>query len=514
VITEHRQAVVVGSGLAGLTAALSLAPLDTLVVTKTALPVGGSTPWAQGGVAFPRDAEDAPVHVQDTLVSGAGHTDLPAAQFLIDRAPAAREWVEAQGIAFDRTPSGEYHYGREGAHSARRILHVGADGTGAGLARALATRLGASPHVTVRVETLAVRLVPGGLLTLEADRGLVLVLSPRVILAGGGLGQLFSATTAPAEATGDAIALALEAGAAAADLEMVQYHPTALGVRPPGAPNLSLLTEALRGEGAVLVTAETAAATEVRPLDTGHPLGSLGPRDVLSRAIFHRQAAGFPVWLDARTVSDTPRRFPTVTRLCSEVGLDPAQDLLTVVTAVHYTMGGVTTDLDGKTSLPGVWAAGETARTGVHGANRLASNSLLECVVFGRAAAASALAAPEGASPAGTPAGDLALGWAGWRLPSPAFAAALRPRIQALMSQAAGPVRDAAGLEEGLGALGVLQDQWDKAASGGRPLGQLPFADARTILETRSLLVLGPAVLRAALARTSSLGAHHRSDSV
>lgn len=510
-IVEHFPAVVVGSGLAGLTAALSLDPLRTLVITKTEGPVGGSTPWAQGGVAFPRDADDAPVHVHDTLVSGAGHTDPRAAEALIGRAPEARRWLEAHGVVFDRDATGEYHYGREGAHSSRRILHVGADGTGAGLAQTLAQQIERASHVTFRPRTFAVRLVPGGLLTLEAERGLVLIRSPRILLAGGGLGQLFDATTAPAEATGDTIALGLEAGAVVTDLEMVQFHPTALALRPAGAPHLSLLTEALRGEGALLVTAESTDGAGLRALDTGHPLGSLGPRDVLSRAIFHRQTAGYPVWLDARHVPNSAVKFPTVTRLCAAVGLDPARDLLPVVPAVHYTMGGVETDELGRTSLPGVWAAGETARTGVHGANRLASNSLLECVVWGRAAADDAAKCPEiPATDAKTEA--MALGLAAWRLPPAALAGRLRPQIQALMSRAAGPVRTAEGLTEGLEALAHLQGLWDKAASAGSPLGALPHNDARTVLETRNLLLLGPAVLRQALIRTASLGAHYRGD--
>lgn len=510
-IVERRQAVVVGSGLAGLTTALSLAPLDTLVLTKTEQAVSGSTPWAQGGVAFPRDEPDQPVHIQDTVVSGAYHGDQAAVEALVHQAAAARSWLETQGVVFDRDPSGEYVYGREGAHSARRILHVGADGTGAGLAHALATRLAQAPHVTFRPRTLAVRLLAGGLLTFEESRGLVLIVSPRIVLAGGGLGQLFAATTAPVEATGDTIALAHEAGSPVVDLEMIQYHPTALAVRKPGAPSFSLLSEALRGDGAQLVTAEPGGPTV--PLDTGHPLGSLGPRDVLSRAIYHRQQAGFPVWLDARKVPHLADHFPTVTRLCAEVGLNPEIDLLPVVPVVHYTMGGVACGLEGRTGLPGVWAVGETSRTGVHGANRLASNSLLECVVWGRAVATDARQGAGEETPRSEAKTEaLALGWSAWKLPSSTFALALKPQIQAVMGQAAGPVRTAEGLEAGLEHLSALQGLWDKATSGGVALGNLTFTEARAILEVRNLLQLGPIVLTQALRRNQSLGAHFRGD--
>lgn len=509
-ILEHRQAVVVGSGLAGATVALSLSPLDTLVISKTAGPVSGSTPWAQGGVAFPRDEADKPLHIQDTLVSGAGLGEASAVGFLIDRAPAARAWLESQGVLFDRDTDGQYLYGREGAHSSRRILHVGGDGTGAELARHFSARLQQTPHVTFRPRTMALRLVPGGLLTFQADRGLVLILSPRIFLAGGGLGQLFDATTAPVEGTGDTIALALEAGASVTDLEMVQFHPTALGTRGPASASLSLLTEALRGEGAVLVTSD--GSKQIVPLDTGHPLGSLGPRDVLSRAIWSRQAAGHPVWLDARGVSDLKRKFPTVTRLCADVGLDPTADLLPVVPAAHYTMGGIVTDLNGRTSLAGVWAAGENARTGIHGGNRLASNSLLECVVFGRAAAADTQEALPPATLSEEAARAVVTGLAAWKLPHPSKSAWIKGQVVASVSRAAGPVRWGPQLEAGLDTLASLRGEWDKAASGGRPLADLTFDETRTILEARNLLLLGHEVLTQALARKTSLGAHFRGD--
>jgi L-aspartate oxidase len=501
-IVERWPAVVVGSGLAGMTAALSLEPLQTLVLTKTD-GEGGSTPWAQGGVAFPRDAADIPLHINDTLISGAGHTDATAAEFLVGSALEARSWLESEGVVFDREPGGGYVYGREGAHSARRVLHVGADATGFGLAQAMARRVRSTPRITTRSRTFVVKLVEGGVLTLEADRGPVLILSPRIFLAAGGMGQLFDAATAPAEGTGDAIALALEAGIPVADLEMVQFHPTALGVRRPGAPSLSLLTEALRGDGAVLVTADGKGG--ILPLDTGHPLGSLGPRDVLSRAIFRREKAGFAVWLDARSVTAVHEHFPTVTKLCAEVGLDPARDLLPVVPAAHYTMGGVVTDLRGRSDRHGVWAAGEAARTGVHGANRLASNSLLECVVFGRAAAEDALAHP---GPVGDPTDAMMFE----PVPDVETAHRVKAELQASMTLAAGPVRDAQGLLAGLERLSLYEARWEEAST--EPLSELTFGDARTILETANLLRLGREVLNQALARKSSLGAHFRSDSV
>lgn len=512
-IIERHQAVVVGSGLAGMTSALSLAPLETVLLTKTSELVSGSTPWAQGGVAFPRDKADEPSHIDDTLVSGAYHGDQGAVEVLIREAAEARSWLESQGVAFDHDSSGAYVYGREGAHSTRRILHVGADGTGAGLARAMAQQLATAAHVRVRTQTLAVRLFPGGLLTWEASRGLVLLMSARIILAGGGLGQLFAATTAPVEATGDTIALGMEAGAKVADLEMVQYHPTALAVRSPGAPSLALLSEALRGEGAQLVTPGPGGS--VVALDTGHALGPLGPRDVLSRAIHRQQQRGIPVWLDARMIADSAQRFPTVTRLCAEVGLDPARDLLPVAPVVHYTMGGLASDLEGRTSLSGVWAVGETSRTGVHGANRLASNSLLECVVWGRRAAASALGhQPQESEVPESKLEALALGWSAWKLPPASVAQSLRPQIQSVMGRSAGPVRTAQGLESGLDDLAALQGLWDKASSGGKPLVELTFSDARAILEVRNLLSLGPVVLDQAFHRKESLGAHFREDTV
>ncbi len=500
-VVERWPTVIVGSGLAGMTAALSLAPLRTLILTKTS-GEGGSTPWAQGGVAFPRDTSDVPSHVHDTLVSGAGHTDPAAAEFLVGSALEARSWLEHEGVVFDHDTEGGYVYGREGAHSERRILHVGADATGFGLAQALAKRVHTSEHVTLRSQSFVVQLFEGGLLVLEAVRGLVIILSPRIILAAGGMGQLFDAATAPAEGTGDAIALALKAGIPVADLEMMQFHPTVLAVRQPGAPSLSLLSEALRGDGAVLVTADGKGG--VIPLDTGHPLGSLGPRDVLSRAIFRRELAGYAVWLDARAVPSVHEHFPTVTRLCADAGLDPVRDLLPVVPAAHYTMGGVVTDLRGRSGRNGVWAAGEAARTGVHGANRLASNSLLECVVFGRAAADDALNHP--GPDLEPPLFDAALG----PLPEAVEAASIKARIQSVMNQSAGPVRDAVGMNAGLEQLSLLQDRWER---GSAVRSGLTFGDTRMILETGNLLRLGREVLRQALARTASLGAHFRSDS-
>ncbi|MGE0653776.1 MAG: FAD-binding protein, partial [Alphaproteobacteria bacterium] len=330
-----------------------------------------------------------------------------------------------------------------------------------------------------------------GVVTHDADTGWRLVTAAQVILATGGCGQVYSQTSNPPEATGDGIAMAGRAGAPLADMAFVQFHPTALAVS--GARQLPLLTEALRGEGARLVN----AAGE--PIMAGeHPAGELAPRDVVARAVWRRRAAGEAVYLDARKIDRVADRFPTVTALCAEHGLDPRRDLLPIAPAAHYLMGGVATDLDGRTGLPGLWAVGEAARTGVHGANRLASNSLLECVVFAlrvaHAIAAENAPAAAPAAPALPSIGDAR------RLPIDA--------MRQMMYAKLGLARDAAGIAEAAAGL----DRLNEAMAASRPLDRPDHAAVRAWGEARNLLSVSQAIARDAAARPASMGAHYRSD--
>ena len=377
-------AILVGSGAAGLTAALELAPRRVAVLTKSRIGRGGSSDHAQGGVAAAVGPGDTPAcHAADTLVAGAGLNDPAAVELLTAEGPERVMRLIALGAVFDRTADGSLSLGREAAHSCRRVLHANGDATGAEIMRALRVATGRADHVTLFEDTFAWDLVrEGGRVTgvtaIGPDGRSRLFRAPAVVLATGGIGRLFARTTNPAEVTGDGLAMAARAGARLLDVEMVQFHPTALAAE--GADPLPLLTEALRGEGAILVD----AAGE-RFMLGEHPDAELAPRDVVARAIRRRRAAGLEVFLDARdAVGDAfPERFPTVFRLCREHGIDPRRRPMPVSPAAHYHMGGIATDAVGRASLPGLWACGEAASTGVHGANRLASNSLLEALVFG-----------------------------------------------------------------------------------------------------------------------------------
>jgi L-aspartate oxidase len=397
--------LIVGTGAAGLAAALGCAGRQVTVLTKTRLGEGGSSAWAQGGVAAALGTDDSPaLHAADTLAVAGGLGDARRVDLLTTEGPARMAELVRLGAAFDRAdgapdndrgPAADraagtpFALGREAAHSRRRILHAGGDATGRELVRALTDAVRRAPNVRVEEECFAVDLVVepaarqggsrvAGLLALDRDGRRVLHLAGATVLATGGSGQLYLHTTNPPEVTADGLAMAARAGARLADLEFVQFHPTALAVA--GGGRLPLLTEALRGEGAVLVD-----GAGRRFMLEEHPLAELAPRDVVARAIHRRLAAGEGVFLDARVaIGDRfPERFPTVFQAARDAGLDPRREPLPVVPAAHYHMGGVVTDERGRTSLPGLWACGETAATGVHGANRLASNSLLEALVFG-----------------------------------------------------------------------------------------------------------------------------------
>ena len=513
---ETWETVVVGTGLAGLVTALTLAPLKTLLVTKSEGLRGGSTPWAQGGVAFPVDQEDVPVHVQDTYLSGDSWGDLHAIQFMIAHSLPALAWLENQGFSFDRGTDGAYSRGQEGAHSRRRILHANGDSTGAALFDFFQKKVLAAPHITVRTSTCAVEAVVTGRLTglwLWDMEGPLLVKTSRVVLATGGYGQVFARTTAPEEGTGDGSALALRAGARLRDAEMIQFHPTGLG--GVSAQQVPLLTEALRGDGALLVTAEVqGGAGEPKPLAVPHPLGALGPRDLVARTVYERLQSGYPVWLDARKVPNLTEHFPTACALARQNGFDPLTELLPVVPVAHYVMGGILTDLSGRTTVPGLFAVGEAASTGVHGANRLASNSLLECLVFGRACAQALLDEPSVFEPS-TPSEPRPTSMPD-KCPPQNLSQDFRRRIQDIVFGAAGPIREAPTLKEGLEKLTALERPWTGAKQTSDPNGtsQKDFTNFRSFLETENLFLVAQTVLTAALRNTASHGAHYRRDAI
>lgn len=376
----HGQVAVIGGGIAGMVCALALAPQPVVLITRAGPGQDSSSQWAQGGIAAvvgPDD--DAALHLADTLAAGAGLCDAEIARGILAEGPEAIAALEAWGVVFDRAGQGGYALGLEAAHSRRRILHVDGDGTGAAITRALAAAVAGCPSITVLAGAEVTGLaVAGGAVSGLTLRGEVLR-TARVVLATGGLGGLYDATTNPIGNAGQGVAMAARAGAALTDMEFVQFHPTALDAG--GAP-LGLISEAVRGEGATLVDERgTRFMADV-------PGAELAPRDVVARAIQARIYAGHRVFLDARRLEvNFATRFPGIARLCRDAGIDPARDPIPVRPAAHYHMGGVATDRHGRSSLPGLWAVGECAATGLHGANRLASNSLLEAVVMARRAA-------------------------------------------------------------------------------------------------------------------------------
>lgn len=511
--TTTADVVVVGSGIAGLTAALRLRDRvgKVLVVTKDVLGAG-STRWAQGGIAAALGPEDTPAeHELDTLVAGAGACDQEAVRVLVTEGPEAVRELIALGTNFDHEPDGELSLTREGGHHRDRIAHAGGDATGAEIQRALIAAIAAAPEIEVIQHALAVDLLlaaDGGVagLTLhvmgEGQRdGVGAVHCRAVVLASGGLGQVFSQTTNPPVSTGDGMALALRAGAVLRDLEFVQFHPTVMYLGPDSRGQQPLISEAVRGEGAFLVDWEGE-----RFLQGQHELADLAPRDVVAKAITRRmEETGRPhMWLDARHLGLSAdvaageeraavsrfweRRFPTILATCRQHGVDPVTDLIPVAPACHYASGGIRTDLWGRTSVPGLYATGEAACSGVHGANRLASNSLLEGLVFSRRIAA---VLPDELRPAQPPAPDL-------RTPG-LVAGSVRRELQETMTARAGVLRSAAGLDEtarvldklaGVGAETVSHEAW----------------------ETTNLLTISAALADAAARREETRGSHWRED--
>jgi L-aspartate oxidase len=489
--------VVVGSGAAGLMTAVTLADAGrrVTVVTKGALGAG-STAWAQGGLAAVLGSDDgAELHVQDTLVAGAGLCDEPAVRTLVEEAPAAVALLQELGARLDLDARGRPALTREGGHSRDRIVHAGGDASGAEVTRTLAEALRARGiDVLERTVALdALRAADGRVVGLRvarvADDGSLVdardLRARATVLATGGYGQVFAATSNPAGATGDGLALALRAGAEVADVEMVQFHPTVLWTGPGAAGQQALISEAVRGEGAVLIDRDGR-----RVLLGAHPLADLAPRDVVSATIaVHLQATGDDhVLLDATHLgADFLRlRFPGIVRACHDAGYDLTREPVPVVPAAHYSCGGVVADLDGRTSVTGLFAVGEVACTGVQGANRLASNSITEGLVAARRCAALLAAElPLPAEPASVAGG-------------PAIDPTARTTITAATARNAGVLRDGVGLTR---LTQVLADV-------PRRSGPLDLA----ALETTSLHTAATLLAASATARTESRGCHRRGD--
>ena len=490
--------LVIGSGIAGLRAALSLAEVGDVVILTKADPRESNTGYAQGGIAAAMGSDDSPeLHARDTMAAGDGLCVPDAVDVLVREGPRYVGELINWGATFDRAADGGPALGREGAHSVRRVLHA-RDATGREIARVLWSRVSGHRRIRVVDDALATDLVVtgghcAGATFVTTSEKATTASAGRTLLATGGAGQVFRETTNPAIATGDGIAMAARAGARLVDLEFVQFHPTVLSVE--GAPRF-LLSEALRGEGARLIN--SAGEAFVLRYDAA---GDLASRDLVSRAIVHETArTGSPVYLSLAHLDPAfvKQRFPTIAQACARAGLDLARDPVPVSPAAHYVMGGVDTDLDGGTSLPGLFAAGEVACTGVHGANRLASNSLLEGLVFGaRAAEAMQAASRPVPLPKSDVIEDIPSGSSGGTVPS-------ADEVRDLMWRHVGVLRDRPSLER---AVAELQ-AWAGAVAGRRPsCGRHP-----KLRRVRSILTAGLLIARAALRRTESRGAHFRAD--
>lgn len=480
---QRADVVVIGTGVAGLAAGLAAYRKGSRTVMLSKAD-DTATFYAQGGIAvvLPFTEDTVESHVADTLAAGAGLCDPEAVRSIVADGYQAVSDLIADGARFDESAPGQWALTREGGHSRRRIMHAGGDATGAEVQRALDH---AAATLDIRRNHVALQVLHDGdgvtgVLVRNAD-GVGVIHAPAVILATGGVGHLYSATTNPEGSTGDGVALALWAGVGVADIEFIQFHPTMLFDRF-GSGRRPLITEALRGEGAVLRDARGDSVTA-----GVHPLGDLAPRDVVAAAIDARlrETGDECVYLDARSVERFEQRFPTVTAACHAAGINPTRQPIPVVPGAHYSCGGVSTDVYGRTELPGLLAAGEVARTGMHGANRLASNSLLEgLVVGGRAGRAGAEHARSVGSV--TAKVDAAL-----------HDSLSRPGLQQSMTRWASVVRDGEGLRE----LAVALD-----AAEARPIR------SRADFEDVALTATARAVAAAALARTESRGCHHRSD--
>lgn len=501
--------VVLGSGASGLAAALAMRPQrSVLIVTKDVL-AAGSTAWAQGGLAAVLDPDDSiEDHVRDTLAAGAGLCDEAAVRTLAAEAPVAIRHLIGLGAMFDPDESGEMALTMEGGHSHRRIVHAGGDQSGAEVQRTL-DRAAIDAGVEILEHAFALDLVTGrngqgrrqaaGVRVAVVDESgatvsVGVVRARAVVLATGGYGQVFASTSNPPAVTGDGLALAMRAGLAARDVEFVQFHPSVLWVGPDSRGQQALVSEAVRGEGAILYD-----GLGRRVMEGVHPLEDLAPRDVVASAISRRMAEapggiGDHVFLDATHLGEEfYERFPSITESCRAAGIDPATQRIPVAPAAHYVCGGVPADLDGNTEMPGLFAIGEVACTGVHGANRLASNSVTEGVVagtrVGRALRADLPEPVEASADAGRP------------FDAPLRNPAQRVEMRSVMSSQVGVLRTPWGMESAVRQLEALASTASVGVTG-----------SRAAWEATNMLTVAAAVATAALTRTESRGCHRRDD--
>ena len=494
--TTTADVIVIGSGVAGLTTALNVRShgLSVLLVTKARIDEG-STKWAQGGIAAALGPGDTPdQHKKDTLAAGAGLCDLAAVDVLVSEGPEAVRKLIARGAVFDKSETGEIALTREGGHLRNRILHAGGDATGAEVSRALLAAVREDKGIEIIEHALAIDALKSASgrvcgVTLHVIGqgsldGVGRVLARAVVVAAGGLGQVYSQTTNPAVSTGDGVALALRAGAEVADVEFIQFHPTVLWRDLANRGQQPLISEAVRGEGAILLN-----HNNEQFMIGKHPQADLAPRDVVAKEIFNQmQISGQPhVWLDATKISDSANRFPTIYASCIANGIDPTKEKIPVAPASHYASGGVRVDLNGLSSVPGLYICGESACTGAHGANRLASNSLLEGLVFG-ARIADELA--KNLPPQEQPIEDNQITLLDPKIVLP---------LQMAMSEGAGVMRSESSLRKTMQTLQELS----------KLTSNQPRIEA---WEASNLHLLATAIVRSALQRTESRGSHWRSD--